>query len=346
MVFARMAHFDWNNIAKTAEDLLGADEAEWYFSSGQDESWRFSVSPDKGQGGLEYYSFGEGMNVLAMDSQFDQPIDYMVEDGKSLRFNFALTLDVEMQAGATRPTHALTQSWRVINTRNDMEMRENLAANHRLSWVTIHCPPALLAELAGKNAANMPEMLQPLPDWYSGTSFNSPFESDRQFSEIVSDILGCELEDNLRMSYVKARATELLCLALHSLLEPPRSAPGINLTVEDEAAIRTIAERLRSEFANPPSVADLAKEAGINRNKLFYGFRNFYGVTISRYLQNLRLERGYELLKTTDLSLLEVCEEAGFSHQSNFSTAIRKRYGLSPKELRKRRGSDWNLTAS
>ena len=345
MVFARMVHFDWNNIEKTAEGLLGADEPEWYLRSPQAEAWRFPVSRAKGKGWLEYYSFDEGLNVLAMDSQFDEPAYCQVEDGENLRFNFALTLDVEMQAGATRPTHALTQSWRVINTRNDLEMKEHFAANHRLSWVTVHCPPSLLAELAGKNAGDLPEMLQPLPEWYSGTSFNSPFESDRQFSEIVSDILACELEDNLRLQYIKARATELLCLALHSLLEPPRSAPGINLTVEEETAIRAIAERLRREFANPPSVAALAKEAGVNRNKLFYGFRNFYGVTISRYLQNLRLERGYELLKTTDLSLLEICEQAGFLHQSNFSTAISKRFGMSPKELRKRRGSDWKPIA-
>lgn len=337
MAIALLIHFDWHNIEETAARLLGAEEPEWYFRSGQGEAWRFAVAPPEGKGLLEYFRLTEGINVLVMDCQFHEPRDTIVEDGKNLRFNFALALDVQMQAGASRPTHALTQSWRVINTRNDLEMKEHFAASHRHSWVTIHCPPDLLADLAGKEAADLPEMLQPLPDWYSGNSFHSPFDSDRRLSEAVSDILLCELEDNLRVQYVRARSAELLCLALHSLLEPPRSAPGINLTVEDESAIRAIAERLRTEFTDPPSIATLAKESGINRNKLFYGFRNFYGVTISRYLQNLRLERGYELLKTTDLSLLEICEQAGFSHQSNFSTAIRKRFGMSPREFRKGR---------
>ncbi|GAB5488136.1 MAG: hypothetical protein Pars2KO_17060 [Parasphingorhabdus sp.] len=248
---------------------------------------------------------------------------------------FALTLDVQMQAGTARPTHALTQSWRVIHTRGGTEMKEHFAAGHRNSWVTVHCSPQILSELSGKDAADLPEMLQPLPQWYSGADINSPFLADRRLTEAVSDILACELEEELRMQYVRSRTVELLCLALHMLLEPPATATGIKLSKDDEIAIKAIAERLRSEFAHPPTIAQLARESGINRNKLFYGFRNFYGVTISRYLQNLRLERGHELLTTTDLPIVEICEQAGFSHQSNFSTAIRKRYGASPKEFRK-----------
>ncbi len=337
VVVAQVIHFDWDNIEETAFGLFGAEEAEWYYQSSQGEAWRYALEPTEGQGGLEYFRPSSGINVLAMDCQFYAPRDIVVEDGTSVRFNFALALDVQMQAGRAQPTHAMTQSWRVINTCDDTEMNEHLAAGHRHSWVTIHCAPDLLAQLAGKEAADLPELLHPLPDWYSGKSINSPFETDRRLSEAVADILNCKLEGNLRLQYVQARATELLCLALYQLLEPPRSAPEIKLTIADEAAIRAIAEQLRYEFADPPSIAKLAMDSGINRNKLFYGFRNFYGVTISRYLQNLRLERGYELLTTSDLSLLEICEQAGFSHQSNFSTAIRNRFGMSPKELRKER---------
>lgn len=330
-----MIRFDWNNIEETALDMIGAEEPEWFFRSSADKAWHFAVAPHMGEGWLEYYQCADELNILVMNCEFAAPRDIIVEDGMNLRFNFALTLDVQMQTGSTGLSHALTQSWRVINTHSNLEMKEHVAPEHRNSWVTIHCSPDLLIKLAGKEASDMPEMLQPLPEWYNGKNINSPFESDPRLVEAVSRILDCKLEDNLRVQYVQARAIELLCLALHLLLEPPRSAPQIKLSTEEEAAIRVIAERLRTDFKDPPSIATLAKDSGINRNKLFYGFRNLYGVTVSRYLQNLRLERGYELLKTTDFSLIEICEHSGFSHQSNFSTAVRKRFGMSPKELRK-----------
>ncbi|WP_322176028.1 helix-turn-helix transcriptional regulator [Acutalibacter caecimuris] len=49
-----------------------------------------------------------------------------------------------------------------------------------------------------------------------------------------------------------------------------------------------------------------------------------------------RLRNGLVLLRDTDLTVTEICFEAGFSGPSYFSERFRKAFGCSPLEFRER----------
>jgi AraC-like DNA-binding protein len=51
-------------------------------------------------------------------------------------------------------------------------------------------------------------------------------------------------------------------------------------------------------------------------------------------LRLARLERGRQLLKTTDMTISQVAYEVGFATPSYFTTCFRQQYGMYPNDVR------------
>jgi AraC family carnitine catabolism transcriptional activator len=83
----------------------------------------------------------------------------------------------------------------------------------------------------------------------------------------------------------------------------------------------------------PLSMDELAEAAGYSRRHLERLFRDAVGTTPGDFYRGLRLDRGRNLLSTTDLTLLEVSIACGFSTVSHFSKSFRARFGTAPTKL-------------
>ena len=80
---------------------------------------------------------------------------------------------------------------------------------------------------------------------------------------------------------------------------------------------------------------DLAAEiAGISVRKLQRHLHRMQ-TSYSCLLEKLRFEQSLQLLQYSDLTILEIALLLGYSDASNFSRAIRRMSGLSPRELRR-----------
>jgi transcriptional regulator GlxA family with amidase domain len=84
----------------------------------------------------------------------------------------------------------------------------------------------------------------------------------------------------------------------------------------------------------PLSMDELAEAAGYSRRHLERLFRNAVGKTPGEFYRGLRIERGRNLLITTDLTLMEVAMACGFSSVSHFSKSFRASYGIAPTKLK------------
>lgn len=79
----------------------------------------------------------------------------------------------------------------------------------------------------------------------------------------------------------------------------------------------------------------LAKEVGVIEKKLTDLFRQQFGMSVSEYQINQRLEKAREKLSNSGLQIQRIAEEAGYHNASDFSRAFRNRYGLGPRDYRK-----------
>ncbi|WP_425146998.1 helix-turn-helix domain-containing protein [Deinococcus sp.] len=95
-----------------------------------------------------------------------------------------------------------------------------------------------------------------------------------------------------------------------------------------------LARRIQQEFGQPLRVQALAAELGLHPNYLSGIFRQVFGLGIREYLTRCRLAQAQYLLIASDLSVLEVALESGFSSPSRFFAAFGERHGCSPRAYR------------
>lgn len=81
-------------------------------------------------------------------------------------------------------------------------------------------------------------------------------------------------------------------------------------------------------------VSQLADTFCMNQTFLSTIFKRQYKVSISSYIQTLRLRRAEELLKTTTLTINEIYQNTGFGSSETFYRSFRKEYGVSPNRIR------------
>jgi AraC-like DNA-binding protein len=89
-------------------------------------------------------------------------------------------------------------------------------------------------------------------------------------------------------------------------------------------------------YHEPLDLRALASEAGVSPRHFGRSFRGTFGETPHQYLLSRRLERARHLLRTSELSVAEVCLEVGFSSVGSFTSTFRRHTGCSPTEYRRR----------
>lgn len=133
--------------------------------------------------------------------------------------------------------------------------------------------------------------------------------------------------DELRLLALEGLALEMLAQSAR----PHGNVPGERRS----KWLATVEERLRAEFRVPPSLHELAREAGVHPVHLARSFRACTGVSVGAFVRKLRLEWAEKQLVSTSRPLAELSAEAGFADQSHFTRLFRARTGLTPARYRR-----------
>ncbi|MCP8464475.1 AraC family transcriptional regulator [Pseudomonas sp. ZM23] len=83
------------------------------------------------------------------------------------------------------------------------------------------------------------------------------------------------------------------------------------------------------------TVVELAQVACLSPSQFHAQFKDRVGLTPHQYLLRQRLDRAARLLRESDLPLVRVAGECGFSSQSALTTTMRRYLGLTPRSLRR-----------
>ncbi|MBE5897736.1 MAG: AraC family transcriptional regulator, partial [Lachnospiraceae bacterium] len=77
--------------------------------------------------------------------------------------------------------------------------------------------------------------------------------------------------------------------------------------------VRSITSYVREHLTEEINIDDMAEELFISRSYLSSKFKKETGITLSQYIQEQRIKKAQELLKTTRKSILEISTYLGFS---------------------------------
>ena len=120
-------------------------------------------------------------------------------------------------------------------------------------------------------------------------------------------------------------------LVRHAGVEQPR--PIHNRGGLSAVAKRRVLELIDAALDARLTVEMLSREVGLSAAHFARAFRETMGRAPHQYLLALRLERARRLLETTEASLSDIAQRAGFADQAHFTRLFKRAFGTTPGAL-------------
>lgn len=98
--------------------------------------------------------------------------------------------------------------------------------------------------------------------------------------------------------------------------------------------VNTATLYIKDNLSTPLKLPDVAKHLHISGRHLSRMFVSELGISYSEYVQNERLQKAAELLKTTDMSIKDIAEETGFTSVYYFTRVFTSKFRSSPGKFR------------
>lgn len=329
--------FDWNYADNIVYKLLGITCEPTIIKSQESASYFFEIPDDIGEGNVELLVINNLLSATIFNGKWKKSRTYHVADKNRVRLVFGLDLNISMgHSDAKEPIKLSKQSWQLINFSRDSVDQEVIEKNAKTVWISLAIDREYIKSLlSNTNAKETSEILKIFKK--SKTKFTEKeFPLDHTLNLIVSNILSMNVPDSLRLCYAQSKINELICVAIDRMIHhKPTSKLPVKLRKSDEIAIKLAKSIILENLHQLPSLRDIALMVGINRNKLYYGFKYYFHLSIKEFIKQERLAKAYTLLVETERSLIDISIESGFSHQSSLSTAFKNHYGITPTVFRK-----------
>ena len=114
-----------------------------------------------------------------------------------------------------------------------------------------------------------------------------------------------------------------------------RVEPESKFGNQEQSFITKMNDIIKKNVQDPKfSVEDLADKLGVSRVQLYRKVKAIIGINISDHINNVKLEKAAELLKSNEMNISEIAYALGFSSPNYFSTAFKNKFGISPKEYK------------
>lgn len=214
--------------------------------------------------------------------------------------------------------------------------------------------PVLFSRKAQRGAHIRKLVVSLKPEWFDNGGFDGQAEyaAIRDFSRqhlaqkrwqpsarlqtLAEQILNppgyCPLLENL---YLESRSLEIASEALAVLSQQAPVAPA-GLRPQEHQRIRRVLELLDSGQADDWNLEAIARDAGINANTLQRQFQASQGMTLFEYLRTRKLTQARIALEREGISVTQAAWIAGYGSAANFATAFKRRFGLTPRQVRSR----------
>lgn len=137
-----------------------------------------------------------------------------------------------------------------------------------------------------------------------------------------------------------ARHLPELVLELLELLPPhlPEAASGQlcpPLPPECDPRVHQALSFLRRRFTGPVDFGEIAREISLSPSRLRHLFYDVMGISMSEYLQRLRISHARSLVEVTELPMDFIAGKCGISDQARMAFLFRKYYAMSPSSCRR-----------
>jgi len=296
---------------------------------------RLSLKPPMGRGYVDFIQFAPDFLAVISDSEFQGGMQFNYKGESWTRFNFRLSGGSVISFDGCQCEELGGRTSHIFAHPQGLTQCDAFIPGEASRWVSILCKRKRLTENLGLDIERLPQRFADFLDGSDAELFFETAPLSHASEMLVSELLNPPENLALRPLYLKSKIYGLLYTYLNELFcmgDLPHPAGHLNR--RDIAKLEESKHILEKDMLNSMNMYSLSRKVGLNRNKLSYGFRDHFGITIFDFCKQTRLRKAYEMLKSTDMSILQIADAVGYTHASSLTVAIKACYGRTPSGIR------------
>ena len=303
--------------------------------------YQVRLPQDIGSGIIIAADFDDGLGLIQYDCTFyeDVAFDFSVEDVHPVKFLFCREGRFDHQFLNESEWHELPQYKNAIVASsahyghtirfyaNERTIFSSLELERRKFQSKISCEPKTIAKSWRKMLNDVTAKNTFYHDGFYSLQLAEQFDEWGKFDD----------NDFLKKLHLEGLAYQILVFQIMQFQDDLKSEGRKTILrkaelTQFEKAVRIIEQ----EMEDLPTVSEIAREVGLNPQKLQQGFKELFGKTVNDFITDKRLDMAWTLLINSDHTLMSISSRIGYNNPSYLSKMFRERYGVTPSEFRRR----------
>lgn len=329
----RFDSYSSNSLFKKIEKKLGIN-----FNKHCQEI-RFQIPVGSGSGQVSCFRFHDGLSNFIFDGELkeDWVWEFHCEQSSPLHIFLLLSGRLEeVRPDGKRFSLEPMETLMVVHPGGEVSRSITFKAGERIKVAIMGLRKEQYLSQKGCDIHDLPTNLQLLLSM-KNKEVRALFPPDRttlNTSIIVEEILNCPHNGLMRNCFVDAKTRELLLMSLQrsdtDFVDPDEVAFLKNI---DLGKIMKARHLLVKDLRNAPTIEELSKLVGLNRQKLKVDFKATFGKTIFQYLSEERMSTAKSMFMNSPTTIQRVAAEVGYENTSHFSRRFREHFGLLPSKF-------------
>lgn len=238
----------------------------------------------------------------------------MMVDGPQFKASLSRTAGLRMRK----------RSASMVNIADSAVLSNEIYGGQAAKTILLQCDPESVSD---------PQLAEALEKLTTQTEVN-PISMSNQIWTAAEALIGDRNDSLIRRLRAESFALDVLANAL-SEVDSHSQERDRNLSARDLAALFLARDLMENDPAYPHTISSLARDIGMSPATLKRKFPKRFGKSVIAYLRDVRMDYARRGLEREGWTVAEAASFVGYGHGSNFSSAFRRSFGVSPGALRK-----------
>ncbi|KPE51438.1 AraC family transcriptional regulator [Chryseobacterium indologenes] len=175
-----------------------------------------------------------------------------------------------------------------------------------------------------ENASILENMVR---NYYVFLYQKTPPEMTVEMRMILNEIIMYSKKGVMQKLFVEAKIIKLLMLIFEQFSEKDK--------VNNSSLISSkVREFIDENYHKNIRAEEIGRLMGISQNKIRKAFKEQYHITAAHYILELRMLKARKMIINENIMIKEIAIECGYEYVQNFTRAFKKKFGISPENMR------------